>query len=163
MTDSPADRFIEALGLISQTEGAPRISGQILGLLLLAEEPMSLDEIAESLNISKASASTNTRLLEARGTAVKVARKGSRRDLWMAEPDPQRRVLPALAERFRRHARTVHAIAMSFPPDDDARREKVARFATFYDESADFFDAWSARLTGDSDGPPNMHRDGSQT
>lgn len=163
MTETPADRFIEALGLISQTEGLPRISGQILGLLLLAEGPMSLDEIAGSLGISKASASTNTRLLEARGMAVKSARKGSRRDLWTAEPDPQRRVLPMLAERFRRHARMIHAIALSFPREDDAPREKASRFAAFYDQSADFFDAWSARLNGDDDLPPTTHRDGSPT
>jgi len=146
VTDSPSDRFIEALGLITQAEGAPRIAGQVLGLLLLAEEPMSLNQIAEGLGVSKASASTNTRLLEARGMAVKVARKGSRQDLWTVEPDPQRRVLPTLAERFRKHAQAVQAIAMSFPPEEDTRRDKVARFAAFYDESADFFDAWSERL-----------------
>lgn len=153
MTDSPSDRFIEALGLITQADGAPRIAGQVLGLLLLADEPLSLNRIAEDLGVSKASASTNTRLLETRGMAVRVARKGSRQDLWTVEPDPQRRMLPVLAERFRRHAQTVQAIAASFPPEDDARRDKVARFAAFYNESADFFDAWSARLTAGDQTP----------
>lgn len=146
MSDTPSDRFIETLGLIHQSEGAPRIAGLILGLLLLADRPLSLAEIAEKLSISKASASTNTRLLEGWGMASKAESRG-RQDFWQVEPDPQSRVLPVLAERFRGHARAVESIASSFPADQSDKGAKVARFAAFYDESADFFDAWSARLS----------------
>ena len=149
MTDqTPQDRFIEALGLIHQAEGSPRISGQILGLLILADEPMTLDRIATDLGVSKASVSTNTRLLESRGVAIKVTRKGSRQDYWQASPLPQRRVLPVMAERFRRHAETVTDIAHSFPDDQPDLRARVAGMAAFYQDSAAFLEDWFDRLDG---------------
>lgn len=146
MTDSPTERFIETLGMINQSEGQPRISGQVLAFLLLADDPQSLNDIAGALGISKASASTNTRLLESRGMAVKVARKGSRQDLWRAEFEPHRSMLPTLSQRFRKYARSVEEIAETFPPDEDDKRRKVAEFATFYSNTAEFFDAWAERL-----------------
>ncbi|WP_375690115.1 GbsR/MarR family transcriptional regulator [Pseudooceanicola sp. LIPI14-2-Ac024] len=149
MTDSPTDRFVETLGMINQSEGLPRISGQILAFLLLSDEPRSLNDIAGALDISKASASTNTRLLEARGMASKVSRKGSRLDLWIVEPYPHMKMLPGLAERFRRYARTVEEIAADFPEAEAHKRHKVTEFATFYRDTADFFEAWSARLAAD--------------
>ena len=61
---TPMDTFIEQMGLIAQEDGAPRIAGQILGYLLIEGEPRTLSQMAEALKISKASASTNARLLE---------------------------------------------------------------------------------------------------
>ncbi|WP_370281901.1 GbsR/MarR family transcriptional regulator [Pseudooceanicola sp.] len=156
MSETPTDRFIETLGLIYQSEGAPRIAGMILALLLMSDRPMSLAEIAGRLGISKASASTNTRLLERRGMASKT-RGGGRQDFWEADPDPQSRVLPALAERFRGHARAVQGVARTFPPEEEAKRAKIARFAAFYDDSAEFLDAWSARLTAMADPSPETN------
>lgn len=146
MDHSPEDRFIETLGLISQTEGLPPIAGRILGFLVLADGACSLAEIAEALQVSKASVSTNVRLLEMRGTAVREIRPGSRQDHWRAETRPHRAMLDSLAVRFRRNAERIDDIAGSFPADRRTNRDKVAEFSEFYRRSADFLTAWADQL-----------------
>jgi DNA-binding transcriptional regulator GbsR (MarR family) len=65
-----------------EADGLPRIAGRIFGLLLLSENALSLDTIAESIGASKASASVNTRLLEQRGLIERVSLQGDRRDYY---------------------------------------------------------------------------------
>ncbi|HUQ46907.1 MAG TPA: MarR family transcriptional regulator [Gemmatimonadaceae bacterium] len=81
---SPADEFVERLAVSMEAEGLPRIAGRIFGLLLLSEEPLSLDAIAERLGASKASASVNTRLLEHRGLIEQIGLPGDRRDYYQS-------------------------------------------------------------------------------
>ena len=81
--------FAELLGRTAQAFGLTPSVGQIYGLLYLSVEPLSLDEIAESLDLSKASASIGARQLEAL-RAVQVSSKDSdRRDYWEARLEPQ--------------------------------------------------------------------------
>ena len=82
--------MIEACGRICQVFGLPRSLGQIYGLLYLAPEPLSLDNIAELLAISKASASTGTRQLAAWGGIRQVWVPGERRDHFAVEPEISR-------------------------------------------------------------------------
>ena len=79
--------MIEACGRICQVFGLPRSLGQVYGLLYLAPEPLSLDDIAELLAISKASASTGTRQLSAWGGIRQVWVPGERRDHFTVEPE----------------------------------------------------------------------------
>lgn len=154
MTDTPEDRFIETLGLISQGEGMPPIAGRILGHLVLADGACSLSEIAEALAVSKASVSTNVRLLEARGVVRREARRGSRQDHWRAMTQPQRSVLDSLATRFRRNAEEIAEIAADFPDAQVEKQAKVAEFADFYRRSAEFLSTWAATLDA-TDGADN--------
>jgi HTH-type transcriptional regulator, glycine betaine synthesis regulator len=79
--------MIDACGRVCQVFGLPRSLGQIYGLLYLASEPLSLDDIAALLGISKGSASTGTRQLAAWGGIRQVWVMGERRDHFEAEPD----------------------------------------------------------------------------
>lgn len=81
---SPADEYVERLAVAMEADGLPRIAGRIFGLLLLSEEPLSLDAIAERIGASKASASVNTRLLEHHGVIEQVGRPGDRRDYYQS-------------------------------------------------------------------------------
>lgn len=76
------DEFVERLAVAMEADGLPRIAGRIFALLLLNEEALSLDVIAESIGASKASASVNTRLLEQRGLIERVSLQGDRRDYY---------------------------------------------------------------------------------
>jgi DNA-binding transcriptional regulator GbsR (MarR family) len=81
---SPADDFVERLAVAMEADGLPRIAGRTFGLLLLSEEPLSLDTIADRIGASKASASVNTRLLEHRGLIEQVGMPGDRRDYYQS-------------------------------------------------------------------------------
>ena len=85
MTDH--DAFIERMGLTAETDGLSRIAGRLFGALLLADEPRSLDALAEQLDVSKASVSTEARRLVERGVAERIGKTGDRRDYYALTPD----------------------------------------------------------------------------
>src|SRR5512139_21131 len=71
-------RFMENMGMYFESYGIPRIGGRILGLLLIAHEPLSAERIASILKVSRASISTNFRILLTSGLAEKVTYPGDR-------------------------------------------------------------------------------------
>ena len=79
--------FVETAGRLCQRLGLPRSTGQIYGLLYLAPRPLTLDDIADLLTISKASASTGTRQLLGWQAVKQVWVPGDRRDHFEAIGD----------------------------------------------------------------------------
>jgi DNA-binding MarR family transcriptional regulator len=79
-------QFIEQLGLGIERLGLTRSFGRVFGLLLVADRPLSLDEIADQLHLSKASVSTNARSCEEFGLARRVGVRGNRRDFYEIAP-----------------------------------------------------------------------------
>ena len=71
-------RFVENMGMYFESYGIPRIGGRILGLLMVAHEPLSAECIASVLKVSRASISTNFRVLLTSGLAEKVTFPGNR-------------------------------------------------------------------------------------
>ena len=73
--------FIEDVGLLFEQSGQPRMSGRIIGWLLICDPPhQSMSELAQVLGASKASISTMTRLLLQVGLIERVGVPGHRRD-----------------------------------------------------------------------------------
>jgi DNA-binding transcriptional regulator GbsR (MarR family) len=85
--DQATRDFIESMGRQFEEDGAPRIAGRLFGFLMLQDDPCSLDDVAEQLQVSKGSASSNARLLEQLGIAERVTRAGARRDYYQISPD----------------------------------------------------------------------------
>jgi len=106
--DASTAHFIETMGLTLESEGLPRIAGRIFGLLLLSEDALSLDDLAAELQVSKASVSTNTRLLEQRGVLEQVGRPADRRDYYRV---PRDLFSHTMAHRLARWQRFHEAIA----------------------------------------------------
>jgi DNA-binding transcriptional regulator GbsR (MarR family) len=71
-------RFIESMGMYFESYGIPRIGGRILGLLMVAHEPLSAENISSILKVSRASISTNFRVLLTSGLAERVTFPGDR-------------------------------------------------------------------------------------
>ena len=79
--------LIEALGRSTSIWGVNETLGRLYGLLYLADEPLSLDEMAAELAVSKATISINIRILERIKCVQKVWQKGKRKDYYIAERD----------------------------------------------------------------------------
>lgn len=146
MTVSPADDFIQTMGLLWHAEGGPRIAGQILGYLIIEGEPRTLQQMCDALKISKGSASTNARLLEGKGTLRRVHPVGARQDAWQAVPHPSQSILQTVAQRMRKNADVISDTSAAFPVGMEAARRRVEEFADFYRNSADFIDEWIERV-----------------
>jgi DNA-binding GntR family transcriptional regulator len=85
--DDARRRFVDDLGQLYARYGIAVTFGRVYGLLLLSEQPLSLDEIASQLGISKSSVSVATRDLERVGVARRLGQPGSRRVLYEASDD----------------------------------------------------------------------------
>ena len=76
------EQTLLASARILELEGVPRLGGRIFGVLLLSDRPLSLDEIAARSGSSKASASSNARLLERMGLVDRATSLGDRKDYY---------------------------------------------------------------------------------
>lgn len=79
--------LMEAMGRITSFWGFSKIMGQLYGMLYLSAAPMTLDEMAASLEISKGNVSINIRALERWNMVRPVWVKGDRKDYYEAETD----------------------------------------------------------------------------
>lgn len=72
--------LIQAAGGVCQAMGLPKSVGQVFGYLYMSTTPQTLDDIAASLQISKASASNSVRQISSWGAARTVWVPGARKD-----------------------------------------------------------------------------------
>ena len=80
-------RFVEEVGMFFEQGGLPRMTGRILGWLLISDPPhQSIDELAEALLASKGSISTMTRLLIQFGLIERLSLPGIRHDYFCIRP-----------------------------------------------------------------------------
>lgn len=129
----PANQnFIEKMGLFFEADGAPRISGRILGLLLLTPGDCSLDDLADALQVSKASVSTNSRLLESWGIVERTSRPGDRRDYYRIADDAQGRMLERRLERMRLMRELIEEGARTVVSDDPVVAGRLESLNTFH-------------------------------
>ncbi|MFK7801472.1 MAG: GbsR/MarR family transcriptional regulator [Anaerolineae bacterium] len=78
---------VAGLGRLTRFFGFNDVMGRLYGTLLMSPEPMSLDELAETLQISKGSVSMNMRSIERWGMAREVWVRGERKKYYEAESD----------------------------------------------------------------------------
>lgn len=71
-------RFIDGMGTYFETQGVPRIGGRLLGVLMIAHWPLTAEDLARILHVSRASISTNMRLLLSTAMVEKAFMPGSR-------------------------------------------------------------------------------------
>lgn len=98
--DQRVARFVERWGIFFEDEGLPRIAGRMIGLLMLSPSPRTLDDIAETLGVSKASVSTDARRMAERGFLQRSSRPGDRRDYYAIAPDGFQRGLEQKIRSF---------------------------------------------------------------
>jgi DNA-binding transcriptional regulator GbsR (MarR family) len=101
-----ARRFVEDVARLLIPWGVPPAAARLYGYLLLCQDPVSLDQITEGLEISKSSASVAARLLESYTLARRHGEPGTKRALYAVADDyeamirQQNRLLDALAAQL---------------------------------------------------------------
>lgn len=124
--------FVEALGLILQNDGLPRIAGRLLGVFVLHGGPFSFAELSEKLQISRGSVSTNTRLLETLGAIERVSKPGERQDFFHLAADPYVQLIERWIGRTRKARNTIDSTAQALPSKESEARDRLADLSNFY-------------------------------
>ncbi len=133
------NEFIDTFGEVAERYGLTRVAGLLKGLLLFSREPLSLDDMAERLEVSKASVSTNIRLLERWKAVRRVFNRGDRKnyyelrgDLWEIETEIATTILKdeldGFADYLARWKGDLAEVDQSDPEDSDPEdREFLAK------------------------------------
>src|SRR5437867_13211744 len=127
MDQGPVDQargvFIEGMGAASATSGVlSQLQGRIFAVLFLEDHPLSLDDIAEALHLSKSNISINIRNLVEWHLVRRISVPSSRRDHYEAASDFWRVMQEIMERRFRWNTR--HLIA---PCDETSRIARSGR------------------------------------
>ncbi|MBT1452443.1 MarR family transcriptional regulator [Glaciecola sp. XM2] len=129
------DEFIEKMGLMSQSDGLPRIAGRILAVLIMYDEPYSFSQLSERLAVSRGSVSTNTRLLVHLGMIERVTKRGERQDYFKLKENPYLSLMQGI------EARTTHATdvieqtqnqLLANDPSISGAQQRLTEMKTFY-------------------------------
>lgn len=130
---SATESFIERVGLSIEADGLPRIAGRMLGLMVLHGGPLSFSELAEHLQVSRASVCTNARILSSLGVIERVSRPGDRQDYYQLAEAPYARLINGYLERKQQMFAIVQEAQRSLSPDEDPERhQRLDEMAEFY-------------------------------
>lgn len=141
-------RFIENMGLHYESYGVPRIGGRILGLLLITQEPLAPEQIADALRVSRSSISTNLRVLLMTGLAEKVSLPGERRDFFVFSPEAWENSLQARMQGILELKELAEDGLAAFPEDDPAveRLQEMARWVDLVEGTIEkMINRWQSR------------------
>lgn len=126
-------RYVDETGVLLERGGLPRIAGQVLGLLQVCDpETVSLPELAESLGISRASASTSARLLEQIGIVERAIRAGDRRDYYRISHDAWHRFFQTRFELMRRLRQNADLGLRMLEGESPQRQHRLERMRRLY-------------------------------
>lgn len=129
---------------LAQVVGLPKSIGQIYGLLYISHVPLSLDEIAARLDISKGSASQGLKFLRTTGAVRLGTQNGSRCDRYEAETGLRALATGFLKEQIEPHLGNgeerlarLKRLAASAPPDErDHVVQRVKRLEDWHGRAA---------------------------
>ncbi len=125
--------FVGRMGITLEGLGASPTFGRLFALLLLADRPVSLEEMAEELHVSKASVSTNIRLSEQMGLVQRVTVLRDRRHFYEILPDSFERALQVRLSFLHEMVALVEQGLGAIGDDNEAARERLEGMREFYE------------------------------
>lgn len=127
--------FIEKMGLSAQGDGLPRIAGRMMAWFVLNGGPICLTDLADALQISKASASTNARLLAGLGVLERSAKTSGRKDFYVLSHDAYARLLEGYVQRMSERLKMLDTLIPAIPEQRPDVRDRVRTMHGFYDDA----------------------------
>ncbi|WP_174497232.1 GbsR/MarR family transcriptional regulator [Salirhabdus euzebyi] len=100
------DKFIQVIAKNMTLYGITASVGRLYGALYFADEPMTLDDMRDALEMSKTSMSTGVRSLSEMKMVETAFKKGVRKDLYKSEEDWYKSFTSLFGNRWRHHTET---------------------------------------------------------
>lgn len=154
------DIFLGKVNQICNKFGLNNIMAQLYAILYLSNRPLSLNEMAERLKISKGSVSINIRAIERYGAVRRVWVKGSRKDYYEAETNitkvirdriksmAQRRLLE-IDDMLKSSSQILNSVNSSDKEEDEAIKifkERLDKLKELHSQAQSLFDLFNSGL-----------------
>jgi DNA-binding transcriptional regulator GbsR (MarR family) len=141
--------FLDRVARSLELTGVSRTGGRMFGLLLLCNHALSLDEIAETLGVSKPMVSTSARFYEQLGILQRTQRPGDRKHYYEILPGAftqDARVWTEMMHAFIGVAETGLGLVGQ---NEGAARSRLMEMGAFYRHLAvaveEALEQWNAR------------------
>jgi len=129
------ENIIQGLGRVSSFWGFNKAMGQIYGLLYVSMEPLTLDQIAEQLGMSKGNVSLNTRATEQWGLIRRFNKRADRKDYYEVEVDFWKVISGILRERDKKEFdQALNAVSESLALVSNVKSSSPSAEAQFCEE-----------------------------
>ncbi|WP_253286617.1 GbsR/MarR family transcriptional regulator [Virgibacillus sp. MSJ-26] len=97
------ERFIQVIAKNMTLYGVTPSIGRLYGAIYFSEEPMTLDDMRDALEMSKTSMSTGVRTLSEMNMVESTFKKGVRKDLYQSDEDWYKSFTSLFGDRWRQH------------------------------------------------------------
>lgn len=130
-------KFIQTWGALGSNWGISKTMAQVHALLMISKEPLSAEEIMETLNISRGNTNMTVRSLIDWGLVYREIKTGDRRDFFRGEKDIYLVGKQIVKIRREREVQPVIQLLNSLQ-DIDEKNAETAEFKQQMQEIADF-------------------------
>jgi DNA-binding transcriptional regulator GbsR (MarR family) len=131
------ERFIEAWGALGSAWGISRSMAQVHALLLLANSPLTAQDVMQALHISQGNANMNLRALIDWGLVEKVSKQGERKDYFVAEKDMWEITRRIVRERRKRELEPIFRVLDQLKAVEAQSEEEQATVEQFIKTTED--------------------------
>jgi DNA-binding transcriptional regulator GbsR (MarR family) len=148
---APVERtFVLHWGEMGSRWGVNRTVAQVHALLMVREEPIDAEAIAETLSVARSSVSTALRELQSWGVLRVTHRLGDRREYFSTLEDPWEMFRAILAERKRREIDPTIAVVRACRDEAAAGGARTAHARKRFEGLVEFFgtaEGWYAQVS----------------
>ena len=130
------EKFIHSWGSLATQWGINKTMAQIHALLMISNEPLSVEDIMDELQISRGNVSMNLRELMNWGIVFKEFKAGERKDFFVSEKDFDEMARRISVERSRREIKPIIRVLA----DVKEVEESTARAGYFEEKTGELHD-----------------------
>lgn len=132
------NKFVQTWGALGSQWGINKTMAQIHALLLIAPEPLSMEDVMEELHISRGNASMNLRALMDWGIVYKEFKQGERKEYFTSEKDLDELAVKIAQERSRREIKP--ALKVLKEVSSSVKENKSAEAKHFAEQTGKLYD-----------------------
>ena len=132
------NKFVQTWGALGSQWGINKTMAQIHALLMIAPEPLSMEDVMEELQISRGNASMNLRSLMEWGIVYKEYKQGERREFFTAEKDLDELAVKIAQERSKREIKP--ALKVLKEVSTSMKEEKSEEAKHFSEQTGKLYD-----------------------
>ena len=138
--------YVEDMGLFFEQYGSQRTMGKVVGLLLMAERPLSQEDLMRLLNLSRTSASMTVRWAEHLGLVEQVSLPGDRKRYYQIRADMANWLARASTQKIEEFLRLLTTAEGLADPNARERLAQMCELMSFLNKRIEAaFAEWNER------------------